>query len=588
MSATEPFINLQDVRGIIRRRKWGFLIITAVILSAAVIVAFIIPPSYRSETTILVEGQQIPEAFVQSTVTSNVEERLEVISHQVLSRTKLLDIIRQLNLYPEMRDRYTVEEIVEKMRRNIRLSTVGGDVVKRRGGGGGGDTIAFKLSYEGRDPSTVQRTANVLASLYLEENARTRGRRVSVISKFLEDEKNKAQANMEDLEKKISDFKVHYMAALPENRVSNLQEIDRVRQNLGQVQAQLNALQDKKILLEERLSNIPPNRPVSLGEGQETLDPRERLKVLRTQLMLARSSLSEKHPTVKRLQKQIEELEKQLTPEENIQRKRGELTALEAELVELKAKFGPKHPDVVAKTKQIENLSKELEIVEAQKKPAGEAKEEQEPDNPVYIEIKMQLTALDMERANLLDQQARLKAALDEYERRLENTPVVEREYNSLLRDYRLSQSRYNDLAAKLISAKAAQGMEESQTAERFTIVEPAVRPSKPFKPNRLALILVGAVLALGAGSAFAVAREGLDGSIKTVEELAPLTDLPLLASVPIMDTDREQWNRRLRWIIVVGCAILFIVIALISVHLMVMPLDILIIKLQKRMLLLT
>lgn len=130
--------------------------------------------------------------------------------------------------------------------------------------------------------------------------------------------------------------------------------------------------------------------------------------------------------------------------------------------------------------------------------------------------------------------------------------------------------------------------MEESQTAERFTIIEPAVRPDKPFKPNRVGLILVGVVLALGAGSAFAVAREGLDHSIKTADELTSLSDLPLLASVPIMETDRERWNRRLRWTVVVVGIVAAVAIALIVVHLMVMPLDILVIKLQKRMLLLT
>jgi len=586
MTTSEQIINLQDIRGIVRRRKIGFLITTVVILCIAVVVAVIIPPSYRSETTILVEGQQIPEVFVHSTVTADVTERLEVISHQVLSRTRLSEIMQQQHLYPEMRDRYTVEEIVEKMRRDIRLQTIGGEVANRRGGGGSPGTIAFKLSYEGRDPSTVQRTANVLASLYLEENVRSRGQRVSVITQFLEEEKKSAQASMNDLEKKISDFKVAYMSVLPETRIVNLQSMDRLRQSLGQIDAQLQTLQDRKVILEERLANIPATGTVYSEGGKEVLDPRERLKVLRSQLIIARSSLSDKHPSVKRLQKQIEELEQQVNSGEGLQKKRGELEAQEAELAELKAKYGPRHPDVVAKMKQIENLSKDIGAAETQG--GASEKAEKAPDNPAYIEVKMQLTALDLERANLLDQQKRMRADLAVFESRLEHAPVAEREFNNLLRDYSLAQTRYNDLSAKLLDAKAAQGMEESQTAERFTIIEPAVRPDKPFKPNRVGLILVGVVLALGAGSAFAVAREGLDHSIKTADELTSLSDLPLLASVPIMETDRERWNRRLRWIVVVVGIVAAVAIALIVVHLMVMPLDILVIKLQKRMLLLT
>lgn len=416
MTTSEQIINLQDIRGIVRRRKIGFLITTVVILCMAAVVAVIIPPSYRSETTILVEGQQIPEVFVHSTVTADVTERLEVISHQVLSRTRLSEIMQQQHLYPEMRDRYTVEEIVEKMRRDIRLQTIGGEVANRRGGAGSPGTIAFKLSYEGRDPSTVQRTANILASLYLEENVRSRGQRVSVITQFLEEEKKKAQASMNDLEKKISDFKVAYMSVLPETRIVNLQSMDRLRQSLGQIDAQLQTLQDRKVILEERLANIPATGTVYSEGGKEVLDPRERLKVLRSQLIVARSSLSDKHPSVKRLQKQIEELEQQVNSGEGLQKKRGELEAQEAELAELKAKYGPRHPDVVAKMKQIENLSKDIGAAETQG--GASEKAEKAPDNPVYIEVKMQLTALDLERANLLDQQKKMRADLAVFESR--------------------------------------------------------------------------------------------------------------------------------------------------------------------------
>jgi uncharacterized protein involved in exopolysaccharide biosynthesis len=365
-----------------------------------------------------------------------------------------------------------------------------------------------------------------------------------------------------------------------------LQSIDRLRQSLGQIDAQLQTLQDRKVMLEERLASIPSTHSVYSEGGKEILDPKERLKVLRSQLVVARSSLSDKHPSVKRLQKEIEELEQQVGSGEGLQKKRGELEARETELTELKAKYGPRHPDVTAKMKQIENLSKDIDPAETQGRTSGRV--EKEPDNPAYIEVKSQLMAISLDRANLLDQQKKMRAEVAAFEKRLENAPVAEREFNRLLRDYSLAQSRYNDLSAKLIEAKASQGMEESQTAERFTIIEPAIRPDKPFKPNRMGLLLVGVVLALGAGSAIAVTREGFDHSVKTVDELTSLSGLPILAAVPIMETDRERWNRRLRWAVVVAGIVVAVAVTLVIVHLMVMPLDILVIKLQKRMLLLT
>jgi len=135
----------------------------------------------------------------------------------------------------------------------------------------------------------------------------------------------------------------------------------------------------------------------------------------------------------------------------------------------------------------------------------------------------------------------------------------------------------------KLMEARVAQGMEESQKGERFTIIDPAQLPEKPFKPNRLAIVLIGFVLALGAAVGAAAVRESLDDSVKNPEELDNLTGVPVLSTINLMESSIERRQRQRRtWLLLIILVIGFIA-ALTLFHFFVMPLDILWIKLQRR-----
>lgn len=146
-------LNLQ---GVVRRRTRLFLLVAIPVLAGALGTAFLLPPVYLSKATILVEDQQIPEEYVKSTITGYVEERLQIITQQIMSRTKLQEIVKQFQLYPELQQRNSMEEIVDKLREAVKLKTISAEA-KGRGGRSGAATIAFSVSYEGRDPLTVQR-----------------------------------------------------------------------------------------------------------------------------------------------------------------------------------------------------------------------------------------------------------------------------------------------------------------------------------------------------------------------------------------------------------------------------------------------
>lgn len=316
------------------------------------------------------------------------------------------------------------------------------------------------------------------------------------------------------------------------------------------------------------------------------MHPGERLKYLRLQLISLQSTLSEKHPDMKKLKKEIHELQQQVEESDASIEKVKRLNALTGQLAAMKGKSGPKHPDVVRLSKEVEVLGKEVENIRAEK--VSQDLIEQKPDNPAYINLKTQIVSVEIQSTGLLEEKQQIEKEIAKYQRKIGNVPVVEKEFNKLIRDYENAKYKYNEIMAKLMEAKVAQGMEETQRGERFTIIDPGQLPEKPYKPNRLAILLIGFVLALGAGVGVSAVRENLDTSIKTAEELGQLTNVPVLSVISMMQSDEDVRARRIKWAVIILAAIGILVATLLIVHHFIMPLEIVWVKIQRRMMTMT
>src|SRR3989441_6409080 len=107
------------------RRQWLTVVVFALVFAGTVGIATFLPDIYRSTATVLVERHQVPETFVRSSITGELETRLQTISQEILSRAKLEDLITRFALYAELRDRLPAEAVVERMRRDIQLELKG-------------------------------------------------------------------------------------------------------------------------------------------------------------------------------------------------------------------------------------------------------------------------------------------------------------------------------------------------------------------------------------------------------------------------------------------------------------------------------
>lgn len=568
----QRFTTSQDYKALLARRRRQILAPFLIVFGIITLVALLLPSVYRSASTILIEAQQIPQDLIRTTVTGYVEERLKLITQEIMGRARLLEIINRFGLYEDLRKRYTTEEIVDGMREDISLEMVSAETMDRRTGRPAPVTVAFTLSYEGKDPHKVQNVANALASLYLEANLKTRTTMAETSVTFLEKQAELYRNQCAELEKKISEFKEKHLGALPELLQLNLQTEQQMRTQLDNVDRDIRTLQDRKVYLEGQLATVKPDSPLIDETGRRVLDTRERLKLMKSQLVSLKANFSENHPDVVKVKKEVRELEKQVSLKDDLQRKRKELEDKKAALNQLLGRVTDKHPDVV-------NLKREIAQYEQEIEQGAKASEltrsvAEEADNPAYINLKTQVASTELELGSLKKKREDTHQKWLAYLGRLENMPRVERGYTDLSRDYDNAKAKYREITDKLMEARQGLNLEEVQAGEKFTIIEPAQFSQKPAKPNRLAIILIGFILGLGAGIGYASVLEFSDTSVRNGDDLQAITGVPVLAVIPRIFTEEELARQGKKTHYYVAIAAVILIIGILFVHFFVMDLE--------------
>ena len=549
-------LDRSQIKDIFRRRKKGFIVIFLFLFLAGFTVALALPPIYRSEAMIRVEDPEIKEGFVQPTTNEYVEERIGKLNQQVLSGTNLQGIVEKFRLYPEDDSQSNGSELVEKLRQNILVETIVSEMQSKPGGRPLSFMVAFKLSYEGKDPYTVQKVTETLTNLYITEDIKSTERKVSATTDFLEAELKRIKNDIEIQERKISDFKEKYSRELPSDLGYNIQAVTRLERESGQTDIQLRNLNEKLILLESQLAQVEPLSPIVVEGEKIATNPSQRLKELNIELTKLKSIYSDKHPDIKKLKREIAELESQVQASDDSVEKVKRLRQLENELAIAEGRLGPQHPDVKALRNEIALLSQQVDSVMTEKAKLKISQEK--PDNPAYINLVTQINATKTEIQTLNEDKKNIAQTIEIYQKRIDKAPAIEKELNALTRDYDAAKNKYNEIWNEVTAAQAAEKVEGKQRGRRFSIASPPYLPTKPFKPNRLAIILVGFLIAIGSSTLIAAFKESMDDSVRSTDQIKQITGIPVLSSVSYILTKSEKRLRRLK---IFGWLILIIVI---------------------------
>jgi polysaccharide biosynthesis transport protein len=573
----------------IRRRRRPLLLVVVGVLLSSVLAALSWPPRYSATGTILIEQQELPTELVRSTVSSYASQRVQVISQRVMTTENLMTIIQRYNLYADLRRRRPREEVIKEMRHDTKLEMISADVIDPRDGHPTKATIAFAISYTSPSAELASKVANELVSLYLQQNIETRQQSSRDAAVFLTGESARLDKEIRSLQAKIADFKEKHENELPELTQFNEQKATRTEEEIRDTDSQLRSLDQQVTYLDAQLAQINPTAQVYTSTGERVQSPADRLKFVRTEYARALALYSLDYPDVTRLKREMDGLEAAAAADANTTRDeanddRRQLEDARTQLASARQRYSPDHPDVVRLERLVASLEQRVSA-EPTAPPVASAGSAADPaeklpspsaDNPPYIQIQAQREAAVAQIHALHRKRDELEATLQGLERHLAHTPMVERDYNAMLRDLDSTQIEYRLVRQKQNDAETAENLETERKGERFTLIEPPFTPEQPSSPNRPLILIFGVMFALAAGFGTAAVLESTDQSVRGRHDLRVLLTAPPLATIPYMLTSVDRARMRL-WrqnALLGGVASLIAALALI--HVFYRPLDVL------------
>ncbi len=491
------------------RRKWLVLVPFVIIAVTTVAVTWRMPNRFRSETLIVVVPQQIPENYVQPTVKVRLEDRLASFNQQILSRTRLEQIVREFDLYPEERKTQLMEDVIERMRtQDIGVQTVGA-------GERQGSAPMFRISYSGRDPRTVMRVTERLGSLFIEESLRNRSALAEGTNQFLESELQEARNRLIEQEKRLEAYRQQHAGELPSQLSSNMQAIQNIQMQLQALAQSITQDKDRRQMVDRLIAEAEALPPIA-GPTPAT----------------AQSGAPEVDPSVPAAQ---------------------QLEGARAQLRALELRLKPTHPDLARVKRLIARLEEKAEA-EALQQPLSQDVAGPLAANPQERQRQARLRDLSAERDALPRriaakeaQEAKLRESLASYQTRIAAIPARETELVELTRDYETLRQIYTGLLTKNEQARASASVERQQIGEQFRQLEPARLPERPISPNRPQIYTMGALGGLALGLGLALFLEYRDRTLRTEADLVGAFSLPVLALVPTMGVKPRKRRRFLR-----------------------------------------
>ena len=499
-------------------QRWR--LITACILAALTIglgIYLRMPKLYHCTALLSYEKQQInPGRMAPEREGQRLRETVSTLGELVMSRNNLEEFIKQFDLYPKARKKLPIEDVIELMRKNIKVTP-----------SSRGDT--FSVTFQGTRQDKVLKVTNALAAKFIEENLKYREERATETSKYTKDELTLAKVVLDKKEQAMRDFKLKHYNEMPEQRADNLSRLTALHEQYQGIQDSIQDLERTRVMAQEqislrkRLGNAlsAGNSAIGIGNNRpadQSMSSYERLQRLKQYLASLLTKYTDKHPEVRRTRQLI--------------------TRLEADL--------RAHPDSgTTTTDKVSHV----------------------PLDPEIQQLKFQIRGIDLNIKKLKNDQKKVLASIKQYEKWIEKTPVREAQWNALTRDYNELRRNYDYLVSQNLQAASVEHLERKQKGSKFKIIDPARFPDKPFKPDFKKMLL----LALGAGGGLGIGLtlvlDFVDTSFRDVGEIESQLGIKVISAVPYIELAEEAKKKRFRTLL---SGVLFSLYTLLLVGVMV------------------
>jgi len=470
-----------DYTSVLRRRKWWFVAPLALSIAVGAALAVVLPREYTSEAEIGIADPTLSPELLRGVQSLDAEERQRAISQQLLSRSVLERVVREENLSPGK----PVEQTAAALRSKVEEHIVVPQPIGRMGQGREG-ADSFRLGYVDATPDRAQRITNRLATVFVEENSKTKTQQAQNTSEVLAQQLKASQERLAKLQEQLRLKKQANVGRLPDQMNANVSMVNGMRQQYESLSLQFRTEQDRLSMLEGQLEAIKQGSGGAMtSSGQAALLG---------------------------AQTRINDLERQLRQYQA----NG---------------YTDQHPDIIATKEELAVARRELTSVRQQTPGANTA--DLAAADPGYRQKINERDAARLRVNTLQRQMSQALAQIGSYQSRVDAAPLVEQELSSLVQDEALERKRYEDLSSQYQKAQVAEDVTRKQGGERFVILNPASLPTRPTSPDLLRLMAIAIGLGFMLGAAAVIGREFLDRSVHDARGLQNEFEVPVLGEIP-------------------------------------------------------
>lgn len=462
------------------RFRWLAVSFAWVVCIVGWLFVFSLPDRYESRATVYVDTTSTLRPLLeQLTVSPDVLRQVDVVTQVMKGRPQLEKVARETGLYLRAGSPEQMENLLLTMTRDVVIAAN-----KNRG------SNLYEISFTDYDPKMAQTVVATLLDFFVEDSLGANRQGTQQAQQFIREQLTALELELTDAEKQLADFKKENVGRMPGDTGDYFARLQSEMNTLENLDAELNLAEKRRKALRDQLSGERPTLEAG-GALQSDLDTR------------------------------IAENRKRLE--------------------DLQLRFTDLHPDVIALTRTLEQL-------EEQKRQQLEDFANSDgtgvvSDNPVFQNIQIELSNVDVEIATLRERRAVSSRKVNELNSLVDILPEIEAELTRLTRDYDVKQSQYQALLRRLEVAELSESAEESDNI-KFRIIDPPILPTDPSEPNRT--LLLAGVMFLGLATAAGVAVLGNQVSpvFNDVRQLQKTIGLPVLGIVATMKTRDRRLQR--------------------------------------------
>lgn len=501
-------ILLRKYIDIFFRKKFFISFLTLLSLPVGLMLYLMTPKMYEATCLLSYQQQKINPNKMSPDVESRIRDIVSTITQLVTSRTNLEGHIKQLNLYEKEIKKLPMEDVVDVMRRDIKIQP------SREG-----DT--FKISYVGKDPGKVVKVTNALAAKFIEENLKYREERAVETSTYTNEELLMAKTVMDQKESAMRDYKLKHYNEMPDQRASNVSRLISLQEQYQKKQEAILELEKTRVLLQDQLNyrkklltSEPTGRSGLIRENdtetpKNIVEPPDELEKLRSRLENLLGKYTENHPEIRKIRHEIAVLEQQ-------------------------------------RSAQPLNRSSNGTIADKIPQPPADSLP---LDKPIQ-QYESQMKNISLSIDSIRQEMSQIKGVMAQYEKWVEAAPIREAEWSSLTREYGELKRHYDNLVSQDLQANSMLNLERRQKGSQFKIEDSARIPEKPIKPNFLKIMALSLLISSGFAVGIVFISAFLDQSFRQATEIEGYLGVPVVSVITYIETTQEKISgKRQLWL---------------------------------------